>query len=114
MRFFDFNLSQPHKHRLTLISVLNAPHCKVLESGPCFSFFFLPSASLLSSPSLSLCNLLPVVCHVKKTEARQVNGSAQVGGCVCVRDYRNVHEPASPPHFVSFDNILKEVNNTRA
>lgn len=41
MSFFDFYLLQPHKHRLTLISVLNAPPCKASESGPCVLLVFL-------------------------------------------------------------------------
>lgn len=49
MSFFDFYLLQPHKHRLTLISVLNASPCKVSESGPSFFFFFPPPSRCPSS-----------------------------------------------------------------
>lgn len=113
MRFFDFNLSQPHKHRLTLISVLNAPHCKVLESGPCFSFFPpLPLSCLL--PHCLSATYCPSFVMSKKRRLDKLMAArrwAAVSACAIIR---NVREPASSSHFVSFDNILKEVNNTRA
>lgn len=73
MRCFDFNLLQPQKHWLTLISAL-----REIRVG---SLYFAFSLSLR----------LPVTHYpsfvLSQAEGRQVNGSMLVGGCVCVHDY---------------------------
>lgn len=60
MRCCDFNLLQPHKHRLTLISVL-ITLCAARYSSCILVLFALALSPLL----LTLCNPLPIICLVK-------------------------------------------------
>lgn len=114
MSFFDFYLLQPHKHRLTLISVLNASPCKVSESGPSFFFSFPlpPVARLLSSSSLSR---QPAARRLSRRTQRLDKLMASRGWAApfCAHHRQNLRKKCfTSKLLLSFDDVLKNVHRS--